>query len=724
MKAVVSCSRSSRQVKTKKDEPTMQQEMQTKRRTHASAAAASAATNTNNPSKMTSSSTSSSSSPSSSSTTTTQERRRGRRHRSVGRITTMSSSSSPLLVGIMMILYYILVVLNLSSSSSSNGGGVVVVSAQKIILVDDATTTQEEVQDQDQVVENNQVDQDDLVDSSSVIDTSSTTTTTTTNINTTAAPTTTGTDSTATNTSNVASSSNSSSSSITLLDEDDLAMLFPPPTSSPIPSSTTTTTEVDVGTTSSSASCYMKHDTSAVLQLTTKQKKQTKTTYTIGVLAIRGDEAAYEEFNTTFNTYLTEAVGKQRFTNPSIEFVMKPLNFLTLFTDTETSQVDFIYVNPSAFSCIESEYGASSLASQVSHRKVFGVNYYLKQFGGVIMTLANRTDIMDITDLRGKRIAAASISGLGSGQMQFRQMLLAGLDYLNDPKQLVFTSNQDSIVPGVMNGEFDVGFVRTDQLERSKDSEGNPIDLSQFKIINIKQNLTLLDGTTLFPFNSSTLLYPEWNLAALNHVPDIIQLEVQNAMLAIKQHAAVSEFNSVETDETTTTVFRRCDTTDEIANIAYNATVNGKYSEWVPSLSYMELRNMQESTGFIQLDTTTNQWRCLRSSEIYDSISCPAGQLKKTIEQVHTGCEDVGLQCREDYQCICSPCYVPLNCIDSVEIGGKCVEYNVFLPALLVPIACIFLCACFGALGCKSKQMVKQAELAAKNERDLNEFIA
>ena len=52
------------------------------------------------------------------------------------------------------------------------------------------------------------------------------------------------------------------------------------------------------------------------------------------------------------------------------------------------------------------------------------------------------------------------------------------------------------------------------------------------------------------------------------------------------------------------------------------------------------------------------------------------------------------------------------------------VEYNIFLPALLVPIACIFLCFCFGALGFKSKQMVKQAKLAAKNERDLNEFIA
>ena len=651
----------------------MQQEMQRRRRRTPppAATARGALTNTNNDTityKM------SSSSLSSSSSTAVLIRRRSRNSRLMS--TASSSYSSALLLVTMMMFIGLINLI-------SNDGGNVMVSAQSIVIVNDDTTQE----GQDQALDN--------LDSSVIGSSSSSNNTASATTDTTAATTTGG------------NNNSSSSSSITLIDEDDLAMLFPP-TSSPL----STTTGVDVGTTSSS-SCYMKHDADAL-------QSTKKTTYTIGVLAIRGDEAAYNEFNVTFNKYLTEAVGKQRFTTP-IEFVMKPLNFLTLFTDTEASNVDFIYVNPSAFSCIESEYGASSLVSQVSHRKVYGVNYYLKQFGGVIMTLANRTDIVDITDLRGKIIAAASISGLGSGQMQFRQMLLAGLDYLNDPKQLVFTSNQGSVVDGVLRGDFDVGFVRTDQLERSTDADGNPIDISQFKIINIKQNLTLLDGITHFPFNSSTLLYPEWNLAALNHVPDIIQTEVQNAMLAIKQHAAVSEFN---TNANTDTLFRRCDTTDEIANIAYNATVNGKYSEWVPSLSYMELRNMQESTGFIQLDTTTNQWRCLRSSEIYDSISCPVGQIKKTIEQVHTGCEDVGLQCQEDYQCICSPCYVPLNCIDSVEIGGKCVQYNVFLPALLVPIACIFLCACFGALGCKSKQMVKQAELAAKNERDLNEFIA
>ena len=230
-----------------------------------------------------------------------------------------------------------------------------------------------------------------------------------------------------------------------------------------------------------------------------------KNVYTVGVLAIRGFEAAHDEFNTTFADYLTATAGK-RF-DPPIQFKMKPLNFLTLFSDSEARLVDFIYVNPSAFSCIESEYGARSLTSQISRRVIEGRTYHLKRFGGVIVTRADRDDISTIFDLKDKVIAAASISGLGSGQMQFREMQESNMSYINDPKQLVFTSNQGKVVKGVLNREFDVGFVRTDQLERSKDAEGNPIDTSLFKIIDPKPSLHI--DQEPFPFESSTQLYPE-----------------------------------------------------------------------------------------------------------------------------------------------------------------------------------------------------------------------
>ena len=139
----------------------------------------------------------------------------------------------------------------------------------------------------------------------------------------------------------------------------------------------------------------------------------TQTHFKVGVLAIRGFPAAVSEFNETFGTYLTCEM-KCRY-NPPVTFEMVPLNFKTLFTSIPTKEVDFIYVNPSAYSCIESEFGAASLVSQIGYQKIGNERVEIQEFGGVIFTLAGRDDINSLEDIKDKSYAAASISGLGSG---------------------------------------------------------------------------------------------------------------------------------------------------------------------------------------------------------------------------------------------------------------------------------------------------------------------
>jgi len=434
--------------------------------------------------------------------------------------------------------------------------------------------------------------------------------------------------------------------------------------------------------------------------------QQHQRVYTVGVLAIRGVDAAYQEFNTTFSDYLTLTAGR-RYTN-TIQFIMKPLTFTNLFDEAETQRIDYIYVNPSAFSCIESEYTARSIVSQISRRVIQGKTYNLKKFGGVIMARSDRDDIRTIHDLRGKVVAAAAISGLGSGQMQFLEMVNAGLSYVNDPKQLVFTSNQGKIVQGVLNRTFDVGFIRTDQLERSKDWDGNPVNLDDFKIIGPKAGLEI-DGTP-FPFETSTPLYPEWNLASLDHVSDDISRQVQSAMLALEEHASVGrellscqeelllqDGDANDTDACAEEiVFQRhrdngnqirCDTTLEIAETALAAMEAGKYSGWQTTLSYMQLRAMQEATGFIQLSPEDNVWRCIRPSMLYEAISCPNNYLRKSESDVLNGCAQQGLECADGYQCLCSPCEEIVECTNGVEMGQRCVAYSVLLPSILIPCA-------------------------------------
>ena len=257
--------------------------------------------------------------------------------------------------------------------------------------------------------------------------------------------------------------------------------------------------------------------------------------------------------------------------------------------------------------------------------------------------------------------------------IQFRVLQQAGLSYINDPKQLVFTSNQGKVVNGVLNGKFDVGFVRTDQIERTKDADGNLVDKSLLKIIEPQPDLEI-DGDP-FPFESSTALYSEWNVASLSHVLDAVSQEVQTSLLALNSHAAVGAQlqacytasnctdSSLSTDcrdlclETVDPeAYRRCDTSPRIALLAHEAKSNGKYTAWRSTLSYMELRNMQEETGFISKDPETGITRCVRSKEIYDAIVCPPSHFRRSEQEVAKACAVAGLECDEGFQCLCSPC--------------------------------------------------------------------
>lgn len=423
-----------------------------------------------------------------------------------------------------------------------------------------------------------------------------------------------------------------------------------------------------------------------------------KDVYKVGVLAHRGLDEVVVEFDKTFHEYLTETAGR-RF-DPPIRFELVPLEFLTLFS--RLGEMDFLHVNPSAFSCIESEFEALSLATMVSRRVVGGAVYDLKKFGGVIVTQAGRDDITSLQDLRDKVIAAASINGLGSGQLQFKRMFDVGLNYLQDPKQLVFTSDQELVIQGVAKGDFDLGFVRTDQLERTKDENGNLYNVSDFKVLEPLANLTI-DGSP-FPYPSSTELYAEWNIAALLHVDPQVSREVLRAMLSLGDFAKVGDplrecyasRNTSFCDSQSLNDFFpegdiRCDTTRETARLASEARDNGKYAGWVPSLSYMKLRSMQEATGFISMDSSTNTWRCVRSAELYDAISCPDGTVRKSEAEVDVACDLDGLHCGEGFQCLCRPCGIPEDstCENAILMRGRCVSLALFLPCVVLALVLI-----------------------------------
>lgn len=170
----------------------------------------------------------------------------------------------------------------------------------------------------------------------------------------------------------------------------------------------------------------------------------------IGVLAIRGREVALKDFNATFSTYLSAAVG-QNIYNSSISFELVPIEFRKGDNPVEEFRpelVDFVFTNPSMYSCVESLHGAAPLATFINQRRVNGQVHELEQFGGVIFARSDNDEINTIIDIKGRRVASVSISGLGSGQMQFREMQRAGVHYLQDPSQLIFMENQGNVIHG------------------------------------------------------------------------------------------------------------------------------------------------------------------------------------------------------------------------------------------------------------------------------------
>ena len=90
-----------------------------------------------------------------------------------------------------------------------------------------------------------------------------------------------------------------------------------------------------------------------------------------------------------------------------------------------------------------------------------------------------------------------------------------------------------------------------------------------------------------FPFQTSTILYPEWCLGALPHVNHQVAKAVAEALMQL--------------------------------NSTHYAAEAGTYSTWDPPLSYMPLREMQEKLHWIDMATS----KCMRSSRLYEAIVCP-----------------------------------------------------------------------------------------------------
>ena len=234
----------------------------------------------------------------------------------------------------------------------------------------------------------------------------------------------------------------------------------------------------------------------------------------IGVLAKRGAERCLKKWSPTAE-YLTAMI-------PDRIFVIEPLDFEQIYPSVEKGMVDFILANSSFYVELESWYGANRIATLKNWR----LGKVCTKFGGLIICKANRGDIQDLQDLKGKKFMAVSNTSFGGWRASFRELKKKGINPYRDFKEMRFGGTHDAVVQAVLAGKVDVGAVRTDTLERM--AIDGKIDVNVFRIINDHRG-----HYPDFPFSISTRLYPEWPMAKVKHTSDELAEKVTKALLGM-----------------------------------------------------------------------------------------------------------------------------------------------------------------------------------------------
>ena len=260
----------------------------------------------------------------------------------------------------------------------------------------------------------------------------------------------------------------------------------------------------------------------------------------IGVLAYRGHERATKNWSPTAE-YLSSAIR-------GYAFRVIPLSLDDLRRATREGTVDFVLTNTGHYVDLEARFGIS----RITTLKRFSGAGTRNMFGAVIFTRADRTDIQELEDLRGKSFVAVASGAFGGFQMAWREMKAGGLDPFSDLSKLTFLGfPQDRMVYAVRDGEADAGTVRTGVLETMA-AEGQ-IDGAAFRILNRRS----VPG---YRFMLSTRLYPEWPFAKLRQTPE-----------DLAERVAVELLNMADDDP---------------------AATAGDYSGWTVPLDYQPVHEM------------------------------------------------------------------------------------------------------------------------------------
>lgn len=284
----------------------------------------------------------------------------------------------------------------------------------------------------------------------------------------------------------------------------------------------------------------------------------------VAVRAHSGAEAAMKKWEPTID-YLSQAIPEHR-------FVLLPYTSLKQQkADAAQKKFDFILTNPSTYVELEAELGIVAILTLINNRRGTAQT----QFGSVIFTHIDNTDILKLEDLKGKTFMGVNPIGFGGWRVGLKVLRDHGIEPERDFISLSYPGKQPKVVKAVLSKKVHAGVVRTDMLERLADK--GKIDLRQIRILNMQTDNT-------FPFFRSSPLYPEWPFAVMPHTDKKLAEQVKQALKKLdKKHPAAKV---------------------------------GKYMGWTDALDYGPVRQLLQDLGvepFAKSKTSMTLWLIVAS---------------------------------------------------------------------------------------------------------------
>ena len=126
----------------------------------------------------------------------------------------------------------------------------------------------------------------------------------------------------------------------------------------------------------------------------------------------------------------------------------------------------------------------------------------------------------------------------------------------------------------------------------------------------------------------------EFPVTALQSVDKDVAYEVQQALLALGDHSSLGRaLEACKLSHVNDTRFcdrqafpeyfmvgARCDSSKELAALAYEASKAGSLAGFRTPMSYFQVRNMLEEAGFMERDERGN-WVCPRAVSAYQTLT-------------------------------------------------------------------------------------------------------